>query len=61
MSINQREHICIPLEKLFPPGFTAFLHDTLDFLGSCPRGNQQSIGHIDNNEIVYTQQGDETS
>ena len=48
-------------EQLLPTLFSALLHQPLDLLRASTCGYHQSVGHVDNDDVVHTQQSDETS
>ena len=47
----------ITSQQLLPARFAALLNEALDLLRPRASGNQQGIGHVDNDEIVHTEHG----
>jgi hypothetical protein len=48
-------------KQRFPSCFFAFSHESLDLLRSSTRGNEKGVWHIDDDQIVHSKAGDETT
>lgn len=44
------------LEELLPTRFAALLDDPFDFLRSRTSGDEQGVRHVDDDEVIYTQE-----
>jgi hypothetical protein len=49
------------LEEVLPAGVAALFHKALYFLGTSASSDQQGVGHIDDDQIIDTQTGDQTT
>ena len=49
------------LEELLPAGVTALLHEALHLLRARASGDEEGIGHVDDDEVVHAQEGDQPS
>lgn len=45
------------LQQLLPAGLAALLHEPLHLLRAGAGGDQQGIGHVNDNQIVHTEKG----
>ena len=49
------------LKQLLPALLLALLHQTLDLLRASTGGDQQSVRHVNNDDVVHAQQSNKTS